>query len=185
MATRCDARSFATDRPPPAHRGRLSRRDWQEIRRAVSRFNVDEVYSVEMYGVKVVLRRHADIQRRAQVSEAEPGNDAEPQLSDRQRRRRERSALRASRHRERQQEQQPRPLLLQFSDGGTTAPRDDCPSPDALSLGHPAGAAELQVGAADIPVGADEFSIGTPPDRDQPKGRKRGGRSQRRRPSVQ
>ena len=104
MATRRDPRSFAADRAPPANRRRLSGRDWKDIRQAIARLSVDDVYSVEIHGVKVVLRQHANFQQVQQ--HATLHGTAEPQLSNRQRRRRERGAERASMHRARQQERE-------------------------------------------------------------------------------
>ena len=49
----------SVDPAPLASRRRLSRRDWQEIRRAADRFrNDDDVYSVSRHGVSVVFVRH-------------------------------------------------------------------------------------------------------------------------------
>ena len=49
----------SVDPAPLVSRRRLSRRDWQEIRRAADRFrNDDDVYSVSRHGVSVVFVRH-------------------------------------------------------------------------------------------------------------------------------
>ena len=94
---------------PPTQRRWISRRDWQDIRRATQRLQVDGVYAVTVHGVKVEFDKNHPKQAKAAAprAAAEAGGDAE---AGKPRRRRamqlKRDALRQRHHQEAQQQQQ-------------------------------------------------------------------------------
>ena len=103
------ARPFPSPLAPPSQRRWMSRRDWQDIRRATQRLQVDGVYAVTMHGVRVEFDKHhlkqakAAAPRAAAVAAGEDADDAQP------RRRRagqlKRDALRQRHHQAQQQQQ--------------------------------------------------------------------------------
>ena len=110
------ARAASSSSAPPAPRRWISRRDWQDIRRATQRLQVDGVYAVTVHGVKVEFDKHhlKHAKAAAPRAAAVAAGDAEACLPRRRRAGQiERDALRA-RHREAQQQQrQVQPLQQQ------------------------------------------------------------------------
>ena len=95
---------------PPTQRRWISRRDWQDIRRATKRLQVDGVYAVTVHGVKVEFDKNHLKQVNAAAeprAAAKTGDNAE---ASKPRRRRagqlQRDAHRQRHHREAQQQQQ-------------------------------------------------------------------------------
>ena len=73
--------------PPAANRRRLTRRDWQDIRRATATARLDDqIYSVEMHGVRTIFVRDLNssytLQRQQQPGSQQqhtPQQEEEPQ----------------------------------------------------------------------------------------------------------
>ena len=94
---------------PPTHRRWISRRDWQDIRRATQRLQVDGVYAVTVHGVRVEFVKHHSKQAKAEPIGAAVADGAAKASKPRRRRagQLKRDAVRAS-HREVAQQQQQR-----------------------------------------------------------------------------
>ena len=101
------ARPFSSPLAPPSQRRWMSRRDWQDIRRATQRLQADGVYAVTMHGVRVeFVKDHLKPAKAEPREAAEAGVDAKASKPPRRRAGQLERDARRARHRKGAQQQQ-------------------------------------------------------------------------------